>query len=345
MINFHYCNAFIKAVENCQNNEQDNIYKKISDYSNRDSLSNINSINYVPTSQLYILRLHSPESRIIIQEKDITIMNSIEKVFFVRDIITNVKFDREYGRLLFGKIKRGEWIQNNPLSDEEIEKFSQNFKVKQKDVESCKLLEPPAELINWLNDFKLTLNNEIFESNNWVAYALENCEKIGMIDKYVYSFKQIINQVINQIFNQNDMRNIKLLLTQNNGINVYQYEKNNFGILFSLFNFQTKKYLLLLNGAHLISQKEYWEKSISKQLEESLNINSLEDLNRFSYRSYPKWTLQEDELWFRIEKSEENNNLSLTNEQIDFLKNFQFPCYINGRAGSGKSTLLYYGNF
>lgn len=337
MINFHFCNAFNKTLQKNSQNIQENVKRKILEYSYREELINIGNIKFIPASQLYVLRLHNPESRIIIQECDVEIEDIKVKVFFVRDIIANVEFDREYGRLLYGKIIRGYWIADNPLLDDDIDNFRNYYNNENLIKQNVKLLDPPASMVEWFNGFRLTLDNEVFETEDWVAYALENCIKTGMIDKYIYTLRIIIEKIIafssNEYFTQ---------IKNESNIEIFKYEEHNFGILFSKIKLNNKEYVILFNAAHTINQEEYWKRSIEKILHSSFTIKDLEDLNKFSFRSYPKWTLKHDEIWFRIEKSEENNNLSLTNEQINFLKNFKFPCYINGRAGSGKSTLLYY---
>lgn len=335
MIHFYFCDPFKEKLKGLAVSSQEKINKKFLEYKKRDDLKNIGNVESLCGGELYILKIKQPESRIIIQLNEINNFNDESKVFFVRDIITNVKFDREYGRLLYGKIKRGDWLSENPLMDEDIDNFKLAYS-QNKIIVKSSLSYPPEELINWFNYFDLTLKNEIFETKEWVAYALENKLNNGMLDKYVNTFRIAINHIISS---NEDFPIIK----NDNNMNIYQYVSNNIGIIFSKIILNENEYLLLHYGAHIEVQKEYWEECLHNiEINKREYIPDEETLYRLSFRSYPKWTLKEDELWFRIAKSEENSNLSLTTEQVDFLKNFKFPCYINGQAGSGKSTLLYY---
>lgn len=340
MIQFYFCSLALERLTEMQSNYKEAIYKKIYEYQSRNDLKNIKNIDS-SGNNIYILRLHHPESRIIIEEKELTLTtNEIIKVFFIRDIIHDIKFDREYGRLLYGKIKRGEWIKENLLSEEDTNRFLSSLQSKKNhtDQQSTYLNSPPQELINWLDDFKLTFNNTIFESEKWVTYAHDNTANRGMCDTYLSLFRLLILKII-----QLPLENFDVIETTGTPILRYEDQELNCGILFSQVRINNKKYFLLHNGAHLSSQQNYWKECISEISKDTLpNIHDYETLSRLSFRSYPQWTLSKDEIWFRIEKSEDSNNLSLTNEQIRFLSEFKFPSYINGQAGSGKSTLLYY---
>jgi len=175
----------------------------------------------------------------------------------------------------------------------------------------------------------LELNNEIFETEQWVKYALSNNKLDGMLDKYVNTFRLLIEEIKNEPY-----------IGEEEKTDLYRYEKYNLGILYSPVEIDNKIYIILHNASHLETQKEHW-----KNILKSTNIefeHNLDSISKVSYRTYPKWTVSDDELWFAIEKSAEMSNLSLTTEQSEFLRKFKFPQYINGQAGSGKSTMLYY---
>jgi AAA15 family ATPase/GTPase len=202
------------------------------------------------------------------------------------------------------------------------------------------LTSPPNDLTQWLDEFNLELKNEIFEMQEWVTYASGNTIQNSMIDGNIGNFRTTIKEIIDTHkdtgFN---------LLKEQSGLKIFSYEKDSIGVIFGKISLNDQEYLILFNGANLGSQNEYWNKSLEDIKTNSLeDIQTYEDLSRIAFRSYPKWTLKikNDDLWFKIEKSDENSNLSLTSEQMSFLQNIKFPCYINGQAGSGKSTLLYY---
>jgi len=325
MIQFHYCSIFKEKLK--KENSKEKIEQKIQENSKRKDLKSIGNIDDFG-GRLYVLKVSTPNSRIIIEEQNIDIGSESQKVFFVRDLISAQTFDNEYGRILYKKLQNREWLNSNPLAQEDIELFKTLYRSK-KNQEVVKKEFPPENLINWLDDFSLELNNEIFETEQWVKYALNNEKLDGMLDKYVNTFRLLIQEI-------RDKPDVGIELKKD----IYRYEKHNVGILYSPIEIDNNVYIILHNAAHLETQDEHWQ-NICK----STNIefeNNLDSISKFSYRTYPKWTVSDDELWFAIEKSAEMSNLSLTTEQSDFLQKFKFPQYINGQAGSGKSTMLYY---
>ncbi|MBE0497179.1 MAG: AAA family ATPase [Campylobacterales bacterium] len=336
MIKFHFCDRFEKNINGLQKKQKENIVSKILEYETRDGLKNINNIKNLSGS-LYLLTIHVPESRVIIEEREVNVGEETIKVFFVRDFIINVKFDRESGRLWYGRIERGEWLRENELPLSDIENFK-NAYLKEKNMSHKALTSPPDNLTQWLNEFKLELKNEVFEMPEWVTFASSNTIENGMIDRNISSFRTTIKELIDTKI-ESEFKPLK----EQNGLRIYSYEKNSIGIIFGKISLNNQEYFILFGGANLESQGQYWEKCLNDIETNPLTaIENYQDLSRIAFRSYPKWTLENDELWFRIEKSTENSNLSLTSEQMNFLQNIQFPCYINGQAGSGKSTLLYY---
>ena len=76
---------------------------------------------------------------------------------------------------------------------------------------------------------------------------------------------------------------------------------------------------------------------------------SLEDLARYTRRSYPDYLLGDSEIWLEIEQEFGINwALSMEEEKIlhelstPEISHSSLPVFINGRAGSGKSTMLFY---
>lgn len=76
---------------------------------------------------------------------------------------------------------------------------------------------------------------------------------------------------------------------------------------------------------------------------------TLEDLARYTRRSYPDYLLGDPEIWLEIEQ-EFGINWALSMEEEKILHELStpelgsgsLPVFINGRAGSGKSTMLFY---
>lgn len=86
-------------------------------------------------------------------------------------------------------------------------------------------------------------------------------------------------------------------------------------------------------------------------IKKKANNNSYQtDLIRHASRSYPLFTVLDDEAWNTIQRDREAN-LALSPEEAEILSsvgiggekyNESYPLFINGRAGSGKSTILQY---
>lgn len=332
MIRFHYCELFEKKIRNQVFEKA--VKSKIAEKTIFDDLKGLGSLNSF-TGGVYILKTSNPLNRIIIQKETIDIDGEKICVYFVRDIISNNKFEYNYSKVVLPAIIKGSWLATNPLSVIDKNNFIESFKA-QKIINKEDRLYIPESMTGWLKNFELKLNYEIFETEDWVKYALNDSESDGLLDKYVNTFRLLFDDIITH-------KNESKILFTKNSIEICSYTKYNLGILFSKIIDKENEIFVFYNGAHTINQKEYWEKAIRKIDEQGVPFDSnVESISRSAFRAYPKWTIQNENLWFFIQKSSEMSNLSLTREQIDFLKHFKFPYYINGQAGSGKSTMLYY---
>ncbi len=329
MAEFHFCQEFKKSIKG-KNFEKD-VYNKIYDYEQLIHLKDLKDTRSVACfrGSIYGIKTSKPRTRTLIQEKNVRINSTDLTVFFVRDIIAD-----EYLYVkIFSQLKNGEWLKNNPLPEEDLESFKRAYKNKTLTKKTKKSF-PPDKLTSWLKDYELKLNNDIYETETWVKYALSNSHTKGMMDRYVNTFRIILEKIIKEEPGEAEV------IKEKNGIQIKKYIDHNVGILYSIIQKNAKSLYLLHNAAHVEDQKGYWDEAIK-----SLFIdfeNDFEDIRRKAFRSYPKWTIGEDNLWFAIQKSKEMSNLSLTRDQIDFFRTFKSPYYINGQAGSGKSTMLYY---
>ncbi|MEP5235975.1 MAG: hypothetical protein ABJQ86_14245, partial [Cyclobacteriaceae bacterium] len=282
---------------------------------------------------LYTLKTRKPQSRVIIQKTKV----SNKTVHFVRDIITNKDLDFRFSIYIHPFLKNGEWLNQNPLPPSDIDDFDKNNLSESENLNQIKRSSPPTELTHWLADYKLNIQYDIFETQEWVRYALSESETEGMRDRDVKSFATLIERIIADDLGDSTEEIPSL------GINIFSAINGSFGIFYSIVEVENVNRLILFNGAHIEAQKDYWNqaKEIVKKTDFKVD-NTIDSLSRFAYRAYPKWTLQSDDLWFAIQKNDELSNLSLTQDQLVFFQNFNFPYYINGQAGSGKSTMLYY---
>lgn len=330
MIQFHFCRGYEKNV---QGQSYDiTVRSKILEYSSRNRLVNTGNLRDYGNG-LYTLKTRKPQSRVIIQK---IILND-HPVHFVRDIVTNKDLDFKFSIHIHPLLKTGEWLSNNPLPEFDIKDY-ENIKTKESKTNQEKRLPPPTRLTEWLDDYKLKIKYDIFETEDWVKYALSESTTEGMRDKDVKSFASLISKIVVRESDEDH----EIVLSKPL-FNIYSIIDGNFAVLYGAVTIEKTDRLILFNGAHLETQMAHWESAKQNLQNMDIDLDStIDSLSRFAYRAYPKWTLQSDDLWFAIQKNDEMSNLSLTQDQLVFFQNFNFPYYINGQAGSGKSTMLYY---
>jgi len=331
MLRFHICNTFEKKIQG-QSFEK-SFRNKLEELEKRKKLVNSGNLKDYGNG-LYVLKTFTPQSRVIIEMRIINGLN----VYFVRDLVISMDFYDYYSNVIHPKLKTGDWLKNNPLPQSDYDLFLESYQRDELKMNDYHLEKPPLYLTNWLNDFKLRMNCEVFESEEWVRYGLSDSITVGLREQDVKVFRLVIHDLLTQ---RGKIVNEKI--KEQDGVSIISAKQNNLGIIYSYNESSTVPFFILLGGAHLISQKDHWDSLISKFEIEDISFDySIESIRRYAFRAYPNWTLNNDDLWYSIQKSKEMSNLSLTKEQIDFFNNFKFPYYINGQAGSGKSTMLYY---
>lgn len=336
----HYTKEFIQKIEH--DSKRELVYNKLDELKSIDRPESLNSINSYPRGILVLKFIKVNTCRIIIEPRWQDINGNKVHVLFIRDYISKKSFDYFWGNVVYPQLRSGEWILQNPLAEEEIQQFESNYK---ENIGNSSLQRPqlPERLVTWLNEFKITLNFDIYERESWVLYSNDRSVKDGLLEKYILLFKDTIKAIINK--NTNDKVIINLI---NEAQSVYTaiFEPFNIGIIYSDFSsIEGKRIIVLHDGAHLKDQSDRWQKALNKIKEgkNAVEANILQ-ISKDAFRAYPKWIVTNDgeELWNAIQRYEGYHNLSLLPEQVWFLNNFKFPAYINGQAGSGKSTMLYY---
>jgi len=322
MIYFHQCEAYERVVLP----EVDlSIRSFINIYKNKTNLKGIGKVTAF-TKGIYILRIKTPYSETILEERNIKINDEELLVYFIRGYKSGLDD--------YVSIRDGKWLKNNPLPNEEITRFIDDFNKNK--IETKSISKPPQNLLTWQSDYKLKVDYDIFEASSWVKFSISTSSSNGMKSDesklYLLTLKEIVNE--NDV-NRESIRKV-------NNYEIFSTVFNDIGIIYAKIVLNEDKYFLLLNGANILTQKTHWEIIMKSKFDELTNFREYKDICRQSLKAYPKWTLNDTELWVKIEKNNELGNLSLLPEQTEFLKDFRFPKYINGQAGSGKSTMLYY---
>lgn len=311
------------------NTVESSVKKKIQEISERKKLEGIKKIDIY--KGIYTLETING-SRVIIQPMSLDVQGESIVVYFIRDWVDNDSWEKSF----FLQLDNTNWNENNPVPTYEVEAFLQNYKQTQYSIQSKE--SPPQELTDWFPDFSkhFRLAFDVYETEDWVRFANQDIEKEGMREKDIAIFRFALIEIV-------DRRAKPIVLKQEKGYSILEYTYQNIGLIYTEITENNNTSCLLYGGANTNEQKDYWktikDKIINTPQSEIINT---EDMRKQAVRAYPSWTLKQDELWDKIQRSSESSNYSLLTEQIDFLKSFKFPCYINGQAGSGKSTMLYY---
>ncbi|MBX2948805.1 MAG: AAA family ATPase [Crocinitomicaceae bacterium] len=317
MLHFYYCQNYLDNTSD----EIDTLLKKIlNEFSKRTSLKGGGKVASF-TKGVFVLKMKNPYSEVILEERKIDLKKEILTVYFVRGFKVSLQD--------YVEIRDGKWLEYNSLSQNDIDEFVKIYK-QQNNIKEQALDSPPRNLTAWQNNYKLRVNYDIFESEDWVKFSSDNSGVKGMKPDEVKLFGLTLNDIVNN--NKFQPKKDK----------IHYHIKDSCGIIFSIFEFDNKYIYYLIDGANVSSQKDKWDDIISRDFDIINNINSYNDITRSALKAYPSWALKDLDIWSKIQVNNILGNLSLLPEQTEFLKDFKFPKYINGQAGSGKSTMMYY---
>ncbi|MCW8313504.1 AAA family ATPase [Sphingobacterium sp. InxBP1] len=283
------------------------------------------------TKSIFVFRNKTPYFEAILEERSITLHDQKLTVYFVRAVKNLKNSLQEYV-----DIRDGKWTEKKPFDiNDERDFIAEYERLQHPEIDLQKM---PEDLISWQNDYKLKITYDIYESEQWATYAINNSPKDGLRLEDSKIFLNILRKVANQNL-------LGKLVSRNETTDYYKYVDEDFKIevLYISVALGQKVYIILFGGSHTIEQKDY-SLQINEKFEHLFGtcFNNIQEISEYCLKAYPSWTLKENDLWLKIQKNTEFGNLSLLPEQTDFLDNFKFPKYINGQAGSGKSTILYY---
>ncbi len=325
MIYFHLCQNFI----NKSNREVDSFVKKfIIENKNRKSVKGLGKVTPF-NGGIYIINFKKPYyGNIVLQEKHLEFEKKEHTVYFIRSFFKENLQE-------FVEVRSGRWLNYNPLEEYELLAFKEVLKNKKDNTVS--LEKPPNDLIDWQKNYELKVDYNIYETENWVKFALDNSIDSGMKLDEVKVFRLALLEIINE-----NSTSIEILKKEQNYQTISSVFNEEIGVIYNKINVEGKTIFQLIDGANIKSQKENWNIIKSNNYNFNNQLNTINDISRMSVKAYPNWSLNNADLWAKVQKNGQYGNLSLLPEQTNFLKNFKFPKYINGQAGSGKSTMLYY---
>lgn len=323
MLQFHFCQKYRDKVSS----EVDKMVRnRISNLSVRETLKGVSGI--FSYSGVYVLQTNSPlPMRTIIQESKIAINGDHKSVLFVQDIVEIDDLQP------YTEVRRGLWSQYYPV----LESDKNDYVIDFQEIREPKSNKPelPDSLVSWLEDFKIQISYDIYESEQWVTFALGNGN--GMQQSDLTAFR---NLILSAFENSGSVE----LLGMHNEIRVEVLIERGLGIVYSKIPINGGSVFLLQGGAYINRQNEKWEGMKKKALAEINTLSNMDEIGKKSNRAYPSWVLNDTDspLWQNIQRISDTGNFALLTEQTNYLRDFKFPSYIDGQAGSGKSTMLYY---
>lgn len=330
----HYCQDVFRGIDSTL---KERIENKLRELEGRNDLRGVGSIsNFNP---IYIYKISTQYSRVVLQEEEEEVEVNNEKkvvtVRYVREIIAGKGMDYRWSSVHHKQLVSGTWLTERPLDESERTAAKNEIKGTTQTIESKPI---PEEYANWLRTFKIELEDlDVFEYEIWLPYSLSLDKEKGLKDKDLNSFRELLVNIVDGNIDDKEFYS-------NNGHTIYEAQSTIDSDIVLLYA-KSSKGTLVLAGANKSSQQSYWE-SVCKKLRETISdtelVSKLDNFQKAAKRAYPSWVLLDSERWETIQRNKAVSNLSLLDEQINFLENFSFPRYINGQAGSGKSTILYY---
>lgn len=335
MLYFHYCQTYLDKVSS-DSTLDSFIRRKIDGLKKRTSLDLSQGRNMLQYGNVYVLQTKEPRDTRTIIQKDIVNLdgNSIE-VYFIQDTID---YSRGIQSLnVYKQITNRKWAENNPIPEFEKQEFIVEREKYNGENTKKNRIEAPLHLSTWHSESKLKIPQDIFESKEWVEFALSNSLTNSMQKEDLKLFRIALQKMLE------DNSEYKQVLSQGENTTIIELIFEDVAILYSKIEQISEKPIFFLHvGTNIKSQGQSWEKEKAKIEREYKTYNLIEEIRKDAFRAYPSWVLKNNNLWTAIQKNSETGNLALLQEQIEYLQQFKFPSYIKGRAGSGKSTMLYY---
>lgn len=328
MLYFHYCKKF---EDTAPVHVREAVRKALEGYSTRDSIQGAGKITSFREG-IHILRLRSPYAEVILQESLLDAGGRNTLVYFVRAM--------KYSASDYVEIRDGKWHHYNPIPLEDSQAAQEMVEETMQHSSGMEKPSPPAEMVTWQSDYRLKVDYNIYESVEWVSFAVDNGDQKGMKQNEVKLYSLVLKDVTGDrggVYGE--------VLFEDSGLKIYALVKEDIGILYAKTDAENGKPIyLLMGGGNIRTQKAHWDsvKHLAKNGTKYLNPTPPEGMRREAIRAYPNWALNDADIWYKIQKNSDTGNLALLPEQTDFLRQFKFPVYIDGQAGSGKSTMLQY---
>jgi len=321
------------------NSMVDIVQKKLKDLQLRHQIKDSkNPKCYDRGSGIWVLKLQGKgkNSRIILQE--LVTGQELHQLFIVREYISQRAYEPKWRTRVEPMIERGEYLDHFPLASEEEKRARLHFEERLAPEKQIKKALPRG-LKNWLYHFGVDHQFTVYESNAWPLYQAD-------MEKYKSELYTLIRDIVDE------MPNLEQEPVEHHHRNIYVATQGGVKIVYEDTKIPVEKYyrVILLHNWAPVGMPSRLEE-ITKAALQYQPLQKVEDgiydlstVTHGAYRGYPALLFRREgrDQWFAIQSNSNKSNLALSSEQVDLLKDFHFPVFINGQAGSGKSEMLMY---
>lgn len=348
MLYFHNCQQFDTEFQQEDNATIRIVERKLEHLKARRKFVPNKTLKVYDRAGLYVQRFMGQRMnmRVLIEEYKFEHREKEHVIYFLREYIPQSKYEPRWRNYILPEIEEGTYKKRHPLPEEEIERAKAAY-IRQLENGLGKAM-PPFELTNWFQEdgFGIEPEFRIYETQNWVTFSAE----YG--GQYLGDFFLILDAVYHQTGHHGLRHEAVAEVKGHRNLVISQYQE--VYLIHEAFlhekSGQVEQFMLVHDGG--ILGQEFSEEQRQRKIKDAIDFLPLRDITKENYqendfakgavRAYPANLLRDRTSWRAVQMYNNKSNLALSPEQLELLKDYQFPKFINGQAGSGKSEMLYY---
>lgn len=348
MLYFHSCQQFDAEFHQEDPTTIRIVQKKLEHLKARRAFVPNKTLKVYDRAGLYVQRFMGQRMnmRILIQEYKFPYRGEEHVIYFLREYIPQSKYEPRWRNYILPEIEDGTYKDRHPLPSEEVELARQQY-INQLQKGDAKEV-PPYELTNWFQEevFGIEPEFRIYETQDWVTFSAE----YG--GSYLGDFFLILDAVYHQTGHHGITHEVVAELEGHRNLVISRYQE--VYLIHEAFLLErgenVEQFMLVHNGG--ILGQEFSEEEQQRKIRDSIDFAPLRAIREEAYseddfakgavRAYPANLLKDRTSWRAVQMYNNKSNLALSPEQLELLKDYDFPKFINGQAGSGKSEMLYY---
>jgi hypothetical protein len=343
---------FQKQFDKEDNNVRIKVEKKIDDLKHRriDLLLEGHMLKcYDRTNGIFVHKFRGSglNNRLILQELRNPDVPG-QRFLVLRDFFLQKEYNTRWENVMLPKVESGAYLEEHPLSQAEKENAWNAYR-DFISVEEEVLPALPSELIDWLTE-GLMFNPSFtwYESREWA----ENIQPL--LDGYAGEFQRILEDLLDGEAEKTGSGYHLAQLHEKRGLYLLEADRSrNPYIIFEEWTPRGERPIFFLHNLGIKGEEDAAQVTSKKQL--ALDYPTFKDLgaesdiipynydqwSKGAFRAYEGPVVKDPANWRQIQAHLNKSNIALSPEQLELLRNFDFPCFVNGQAGSGKSEILH----